>query len=496
MTKDTIQPRTRSQNSYRSGRRSRPQRFLRASGKGLPWRALPPEGPGSQSTRLRDRRYRNLLVLADALGAGLALWLVVTAGPTIGVSPAALAALPLMVLANKLVGLYDRDHLRLGKSTLDEAPRLLQVSGLFTLLVWLLQDALIAGGLTRAQVLSLWAGAFLLMLVGRLAARRLARRLSPPERLLLIGDRATVRHVRGKLEASPANVEPVIAMQLEQVQRELTRPEDFRYLVERLDLHRAIIAPVSADGTDILDVIRVAKRAGVQVSVLPRMLEVVGSAVEFDEVDGMVMLGVRQFGLSRFSWLLKRTFDLVGAAALLILFAPVLLLFAVAIKLDSRGPVLFRQTRVGRDGRHFRICKFRSMVLDAEQHKADLEDRNEADGLFKIADDPRITRVGRLLRKTSLDELPQLLNVLRGEMSLVGPRPLVVDEDARVEGLDRGRLHLTPGMTGHWQVLGSTRIPMHEMVGIDYLYVANWSLWSDVKILLRTVPHVLSRGGV
>ena len=142
------------------------------------------------------------------------------------------------------------------------------------------------------------------------------------------------------------------------------------------------------------------------------------------------------------------------------------------------------------------MLKFRTMVDEADELKTALRPLNEAQGLFKLAEDPRTTRVGRLLRRTSLDELPQLFNVLRGDMSLVGPRPLVLDEDQLVHGWGRGRLDVAPGMTGLWQIFGSSRIPLEEMVKIDYLYVANWSLWLDVKILLRTVPYVLSARGL
>ncbi len=172
-------------------------------------------------------------------------------------------------------------------------------------------------------------------------------------------------------------------------------------------------------------------------------------------------------------------------------------MIAVAIKLDSGGPVLFRQRRMGRDDVPFEMFKFRTMVDDAEAQKSALKGRNEANGgLFKIKDDPRITRVGGRLRRYSLDELPQLLNVLRGDMALVGPRPLVLDEDSMIEGWRRSRLELPPGMTGPWQVFGSARIPLDEMVKIDYLYGANWSLWLDVKTLLRTVPFVVGRRGL
>jgi lipopolysaccharide/colanic/teichoic acid biosynthesis glycosyltransferase len=189
--------------------------------------------------------------------------------------------------------------------------------------------------------------------------------------------------------------------------------------------------------------------------------------------------------------------DIVGAAILLVLLAPLLVGLAIAIKLDSRGPVFFRQPRIGRSGEPFSMMKFRSMVENADQIKADLHARNEAGGgLFKISDGPRITPMGRFMRQSSLDELPQLLNVLAGSMSLVGPRPLVTDEDALIEGWQRQRLSVRPGMTGLWQIFGSSRIPLNEMVKIDYLYGANWSMWLDLKILLRTIPYVLHRRGL
>jgi lipopolysaccharide/colanic/teichoic acid biosynthesis glycosyltransferase len=200
--------------------------------------------------------------------------------------------------------------------------------------------------------------------------------------------------------------------------------------------------------------------------------------------------------MTRSSLLIKRTFDVVGSALALALLSPLLVAIAVAIKLDSPGSVLYRQRRAGRHGEPFRMLKFRSMVDGADRMQDGLLHLNEAEGVFKIADDPRITRAGAWLRRLHLDELPQLVNVLRGEMSLVGPRPLPLEEDGRLEGWHRRRLDLRPGITGVWQVLGSSRIPVREMVRIDYQYVANWSLWNDVRILLLTVPQVVRRRGL
>jgi exopolysaccharide biosynthesis polyprenyl glycosylphosphotransferase len=327
-----------------------------------------------------------------------------------------------------------------------------------------------------------------------------------PERCVVIGDAASAAHIAHKVASGHAVHASVLGHVVLERQAAGGGPvpvpmlgtiDTLGFVLVEHRVDRAIIAPDYAHPDDILDAIRFVRSLGVKVSILPRLFEVVGSSVAFDDVDGTMLLGVRAHGLSRSSRLLKHAFDKIGAVVGIVLLAPVLAAIALAIKLDSRGPVLFRQQRIGRGGRSFRIFKFRTMYVGADALKEELRHRNEAAaGLFKIADDPRITRVGRLLRRTSLDELPQLLNVLGGEMSLVGPRPLVPDEDRRVEGWQRRRLQLAPGMTGLWQIFGSSRIPLAEMVKIDYLYGANWSLWLDVKILLRTVPHALGRRGL
>jgi lipopolysaccharide/colanic/teichoic acid biosynthesis glycosyltransferase len=194
---------------------------------------------------------------------------------------------------------------------------------------------------------------------------------------------------------------------------------------------------------------------------------------------------------------IKRMFDLLAAILLLVILAPALLVIALAIKVDSPGPVLFRQRRVGRDGQAFSMFKFRTMIDGADEQKSDLLHLNQAaDGLFKIAGDPRITNAGRWLRSTSLDELPQLLNVVVGRMSLVGPRPLVPEEDATIVGQDRHRLAMRPGMTGVWQVGGASTVPIHKMVVLDREYLEEWSMWLDLKILAKTAQLVALRQGI
>jgi exopolysaccharide biosynthesis polyprenyl glycosylphosphotransferase len=269
--------------------------------------------------------------------------------------------------------------------------------------------------------------------------------------------------------------------------------DDLPAVIEENEIERVIVAPTAQRDEDGVHLIRLASATGVRVSVLPRLLEVIGTAVEFDDLGGRLLLGVRGFGLAPSSRVLKRTFDLVVTGTLVILLTPLLLLIALTVKLTSPGPILFRQTRVGRNDKEFEVLKFRTMVQDAEAQKELLMEHNEAAPLFKIANDPRTTPVGRFLRRYALDELPQLFSVLKGDMSLVGPRPLITEEDRLFTGWQRSRYHVAPGITGPWQILGSSRVPVEDMVTLDYLYCSSWSLWLDFKILARTIPFLLSR---
>jgi exopolysaccharide biosynthesis polyprenyl glycosylphosphotransferase len=440
----------------------------------------------------REALHRRLLALADVVAMAATLVVVLTRfGIGLGVLTV-LGSMPVVLVLFKIAGLYNRDELRLGHSTLDEVPLLLQLTGLFALAAAILYPTATAYHLTGAQVAVLWLAGFAAVLAGRVLARSVARRIIPVERCLIIGEVQRSDRIRRRIASSRARTVLIDCLAGDQIRSQGGLPA----VLQELQIDRIIIAPITRGPDDAADLIRMAKAVGVRVSVLPSVLEVVGSGVAFDEVEGMAMLGLPRIGLCRSSRQLKRAFDLAATTVGLVFVGPALAAIALAVRLDSNGPVFFRQTRIGRDGKPFRIVKFRSMATDAEARKDELRTQNIAgQGLFKIRDDPRVTRVGRFLRSSSLDELPQLFNVLSGDMSLVGPRPLVTDEDAQVLGLDRSRLILKPGITGPWQLLGS-RVPLQEMVEIDYLYVSNWSLWQDLKILLRTFTHVVRRGNV
>ena len=449
------------------------------------------EGDALAEVRLRERNYRRGLAMSDMLATTASVVIALSALGGERLRPVFILGLPVVVIVAKLQGLYDRDELVVSKSTLDEMPRLFHLATLFALVVWLTRRLFVVGAPSTSELLMLWALLLASLTGGRMLARRLAARSSPPERCLLLGGDKIFGRLAARL-ADDRNLVLVRWEPLDQVINRRTRLED---LVQRDGIQRIIIAPGEGQSTEIVDVIRAAKATGLRVSLLPGILATVGSSVVFDDLGGIVLLGVPRFGLSQSSALLKRTLDLVGATTLLVLTSPLILAAVVAIKRGSPGPAFFRQTRVGRDGEPFSMLKLRTMVDGADALKPGLVERNEAVGLFKIDDDPRITRAGRWLRRTHLDELPQLINVIRNEMSLVGPRPLIVEEDETITGTDRRRLHLTPGITGQWQILGAARVPLAEMVKLDYLYIANWSLWGDLKIIARTVPAMIGRRG-
>lgn len=457
----------------------------RPFGEAEPWE-------GRERARKRDALFRRTLAIADMAAIVIATLSAVTFGGDALVLPA--IAVPILFVAVvKALGLYDRDEHLLHKSTLDEVPALFGIATLAALLLWLTNDSWVSEDLGRSQVLVVWTVLFFSLVCFRAMARAAAGRVAPVERCMLIGDQMAAAYVREKLALSPA-----VKAELVLVVAAHDAPTDIGSILGAHGIERVILATGNNPRDELLYMIRELKTHGVRVSVLPEASRVAGSSVEMDHLHGLTLLGMKRFEFTRSSRLVKRSLDLAGSLLGLLILGPVLALVALAIRLDSPGPVLFRQKRVGRHGEEFTMFKFRSMVNEAEQAKEELAHLNQAaSGLFKIPKDPRLTRVGRVIRRWQLDEFPQLVNVLRGEMSLVGPRPLIPSEDRQIEGWYRRRLDVPPGMTGHWQILGSSaRIPIDEMVKLDYLYVANWSLWGDIRLLLRTIPFVVGRRGL
>ncbi|HZV74515.1 MAG TPA: exopolysaccharide biosynthesis polyprenyl glycosylphosphotransferase [Conexibacter sp.] len=463
----------------------------------------------------RDCATRRALLLADTAALLLALGALVIGSPRVHAEPHTLALAPIVlgiVVVFRAYGLYARDTKRISHTTLDELPALFHALVLACPLVWVAARLTPAPDLRFVDVLalSLLGAGFAISL--RALARMAIARLLGPERVLLVGDGPPVELIARKLAAHPEyGARPVGVLAGAGAGAEVgARAGDIAGLpvlgplasdrlaeiaaAQRLD--RVVISNSELGEAALLDLLRRCRELRLKVSVLPALVDAMGPSVEIDEVEGMTLLAVNPPVLSRSSRVLKRAMDIAGAGLALVLAAPLLIVIAVAIRRDSHGPVLFRQWRVGQNGRRFQLLKFRTMVADAEERRAVLLAESRDPHWLQLEHDPRITRVGAFLRHSSLDELPQLWNVLRGEMSLVGPRPLIEDEDCQLIGWARSRIDLTPGLTGLWQVLGRTNIPFEEMVKLDYVYVTNWSLWTDVRLLLRTIPVVVARRGV
>ncbi len=278
--------------------------------------------------------------------------------------------------------------------------------------------------------------------------------------------------------------------------RRLGGLKDVERVLGSQDLHEVIVALPANHHGQILSIIDNCRQFGLDFKLVPDLFEMRFNEVRIDALNGVPLIGVKDVALQGFNLFIKRALDAFLAVGGLIVAAVPMLVIAIVIKLTSAGPVLFRQKRVGKNGEEFTCLKFRSMYRDAEERRSEIAHLNEADGpIFKVKNDPRLTPFGRILRRTSLDELPQIFNILKGEMSWVGPRPPTPEEVGKYSEWDLKRLDVTPGLTGLWQVSGRSDLSFDEMVKLDIYYAENWSLVVDAVIILKTIPAVLKREG-
>jgi exopolysaccharide biosynthesis polyprenyl glycosylphosphotransferase len=474
------------------------------------------------TSRLKtSARHRGWLVRRALLGADvsslvlsyLLAKLIVSGAPGSALGPEfllLLLMLPVWVVAAKLYGLYERDEEHVDHSTIDE---IVGVFHLITIGAWayfVAAWALGLGNLHIARLVSFWLLAAVLVTGTRGLARAAARR-SPIylQNTIILG----AGHI-GQLAARKLLQHPEYGINLVGFVDAHPRPrrpelehlavvgpqERLSEIVSLLDIERVIIAFSDADHEELLRTIRELRKLDVQIDVVPRLFEIVGPRADIHAFEGLSLVGLPPVRLSPSSQLLKRAVDYVVALAMLIVVGPLMALIAVAIRIDSPGPVLFRQRRLGRDMRPFTVLKFRSMRVDTDQEEhrryiesiATHEASPNANGLYKLERAHAITSVGRLLRKTSLDELPQLFNILAGEMSLVGPRPCL---DYETEGFAEHhfeRFLMPPGLTGLWQVTARAKSTFGEALDMDVEYVRGWSLSLDLRLLLKT-PFSLIR---
>jgi exopolysaccharide biosynthesis polyprenyl glycosylphosphotransferase len=467
-----------------------------------------------RTSGVRMRRgwfVRRMLVLADLIGLTfaflIAMWFLDPAGAADTVSPQVELlifgiSLPAWVVVAKLYGLYDFDEERTDHSTADDLVGVLNLvtvgSWLFFAFTAVTHEATPGFG----RLLGFWALAIVSITGARAIARGVARRrLAYVQNTIIVGAGDVGQLVAKKLRQHPEYGINLVGFIDNQPKTRIDGLNDVALLgglghlprmVQLLDVERVIVAFSKDSHEEMLDVIRSLKDLDIQIDLVPRFFEVIGTNIGVHTAEGLPLIGLPALRLSRSSRIAKRTMDLLFSTIGLVLLAPLFLVAAIWIKLDSRGPVFFRQLRMGSGDQTFEILKFRTMAADADDRKHEFHGLNKhANGdprMFKIPNDPRVTSCGRKLRRFSIDELPQLINVVRGEMSLVGPRPLILEEDLHVVDWRRQRLNLKPGITGLWQVMGRDDIGFEEMVRLDYVYVTTWSLVNDLKLILRTIP--------
>jgi exopolysaccharide biosynthesis polyprenyl glycosylphosphotransferase len=463
------------------------------------------------SPRHRDRDYglRRILFAADSfallLSLVLALLVVGRRDESFLEALWIVPTIPGWFLLFRAYGLYQRPLRQIEPTHLDDFSSIFHALLIGTLGLWVWFRILPDQRLDLAEVIVFGVFAFLLTTSFRAAVRILGLRIWGPEKVLVIAPLADVRILRRKLGNHPEyEMEVVAAMTADGEGHDgcldlrvcenfddvgmMLRAGEVDHLM--VQLNEDLISQ-----EEIAELMRTCHRGRIRFGTFMREKSLLNPSVSVNHVEGTGFLSYHPPVLSRSSAIIKRAMDLVIAILLLVILAIPMAIIAIAVKLDDGGEVFFSQTRVGKDGARFQLLKFRTMIPGADSMVPELMTKSLDPDWLVMKEDPRVTRVGRYLRRSSLDELPQLWNVVRGEMSLVGPRPLPIRDDEAVRGWGRHRLDGVPGMTGWWQVLGRNSVPFREMVEIDYAYVTNWSLWGDVKLLVKTIPLVLGRRG-
>jgi exopolysaccharide biosynthesis polyprenyl glycosylphosphotransferase len=330
----------------------------------------------------------------------------------------------------------------------------------------------------------------------------LLRRAGIRRRAVLLGDGGTVVDLRRKLGSGRSGIDyefvgavtdsPALNGEL----RRLGGTGALADVLSTVDIDELIVSGSDLADERLVEIVELAHRRGVKVQVAPSTTELLIQRGEYVPGQGVPLFELRPPVFAGTDWVVKRTFDYVVSVAVILVGLPFWLFIAAAVRLSSPGPVLYHDRRIGVNEREFSMLKFRTMHAGADEQVSDLEPANEATGaLFKIRADPRVTPVGAFLRRFSLDEVPQLLNVLRGEMSLVGPRPLPLRDYEKLEAWHRKRYLVLPGLTGLWQISGRSNLGFDDLVRLDFYYLENWSIWLDISILLKTIPAVFAGRG-
>jgi exopolysaccharide biosynthesis polyprenyl glycosylphosphotransferase len=456
--------------------------------------------------RYRDRDFalRRALLVADLLGLSLALGLALLSS---GKRPAPaedllwiLPTLPLWALLFWTYRLYGRPVRRLEPSHLDDLPSLFHALVIGTLGLWLFYKVIPVHKLEFEEVIVFGLVALPLIAALRAALRVAILRTHGPERVFAVAPGEDLRLLRRKLTNHPEYGMELVGAIGGDGGEELDLPltaslAGIEDLLATGQIDHLLVRMDALPQEQLLELMRLCHREGARFGCFPGEHTLLSPGTEINHLEGMGIMISNPPVLRGAARVVKRAMDVVLSAVLLALLAPLLAMIAVLVKLDSAGPVLYRQIRVGKDAKRFELLKFRTMVVGADQQVAELMKDSIDPHTLVLEGDPRVTKIGRSLRRNSLDELPQLWNVLRGDMSMVGPRPLPECDDRNVRGWARHRLDLIPGITGYWQVLGRNSIPFSEMLEVDYAYVSGWSLWQDLKLLVQTVPAVVRRRG-